>query len=244
VEEISFVKIEERNAQGDYSSAPALVKYQNEEGIFCDERTSVTNLSSTGAGFYLERRFAVGQLLLLTAAIPRRFRRYDHNDELYRIWGLIQHCSRLSEEEFSGFYISVAFIGKYAPSSYISNPRRTYRISGVGENGLFEIAEMETSFSTRKFPRYWILADVRIEVRDERGSAVVREETVTENVGANGAAVFSSLKMNVGDRVWFICEQFNFQTAAIVRHRGPGEDNLPRLHLEFEGARFPLHEID
>ena len=69
-------------------------------------------MSRSGAGFYLDRKCEVGRLISLTMPMPKHLRCYDFEKELYRVWGLVQHCSPATGGADSAFHVGVAFAGK------------------------------------------------------------------------------------------------------------------------------------
>lgn len=163
--------------------------------------------------------------------------------EQYCIWSIVRHCHQTAVGKSSVYHIGVAFIGKEPPFSYQQYPATIYKLGELKTNGLWEISEDDKSPSTRKQPRYSIPVEVFIALCDADGNTTTHEKTVAENISAGGAAVFSGLELKVGDKVKFIKEQGDFSAMAIVRNRRIGDDHLPRIHLEFIAARFPLEGI-
>jgi len=71
---------------------------------------------------------------------------------------------------------------------------------------------------------------------------VSKESTVTGNISATGASVVCSLKADIGDRIKFACEKYDFYTIGIVRNRG-AKSAEGTLHIEFVDNRFPIEKI-
>ncbi|MDQ3800328.1 MAG: PilZ domain-containing protein [Acidobacteriota bacterium] len=232
-------------------SLSSVVKGRESKDSFWKEVTEVTSVSATGAGFQLRRECRAGQLLSLMIPMPPRLRCYDYEKQLYRVWGLVQHCSPISSVsgENSGggsadYYVGVAFIGKDAPPDYFENPSQSYRLSGIGEDGLWKIARAERAFVNRRHARFWTSIDVSIGVLDPRQEMVIQDEkTRTENISLSGAAVYSNLEVNVGDFVKFTSDTYNFDALAVVRNRRARPDEPSKLHLEFVDANFPVEGI-
>jgi len=225
-------------------SFPIRVEAQNLQNKIWREIAHLESVSNIGAGFYLSRPFEVGQLLCLTMPLEKNLRRYDHDKDQYSVWGIVRHCHRTLKNEFSVYHLGVAFIGQTPPSGYRSNPLTIYTLSKIKEDGFWEISEDSQPSSTRHQPRYILPIDVYIAVCDADENIIAHEKTVTENISEGGASVFSALRLNIGDTVKVIKQHGNFSADAIVRNRRVGEDNLPRLHLEFVNVRFPLEGID
>lgn len=202
----------------------------------------VVSVSASGAGFYIERECRVGQLISLLIPLETELRFYDVDEELYRVWGLVQHCSkRISESGGTAYHVGVAFTGKHPPESYRDNPEQNYRICGMAENGLWRIEEAKAPFKTREHMRYWKCFDVYLAlVGGQRASG---ERTTTENISKRGAAVLTTLDVNIGDRVKFISEQYDFSGLAVVCNRQVGDDKRTRLHLRFVENSFPVEAL-
>ncbi|MCA1609100.1 MAG: hypothetical protein LC730_06560 [Acidobacteria bacterium] len=111
------------------------MKSKSDDGPWKDV-ADVVSVSATGAGLYLLRECVVGNLISLMLPMPEHLRCYDHDKEVYGVWGLVQHCQKIREEDLTRYHIGVAFIGKRPPQSYNDDPTQTYRISGMSEDGL------------------------------------------------------------------------------------------------------------
>ncbi len=224
-------------------SLSAVVKAKESTDDFWKETTELVSISRSGAGFYLERKCEVGSLVSLMMPMPRHLRCYDRDKELYRVWGLIQHCSQVSRDGDAGFHVGVAFIGKNPPPSYNENPLQSYRIAGMKEDGTWRIVEAKTSFVVRRHPRYWVSLEVMLVAHDSEMNLISDDKAATENISLTGAAVFSDLQVEVGDSVNFNNIEHNFSAQAIVRNRQTSEHELPKIHLEFINAAFPVGEV-
>ncbi len=186
----------------------------------------------------------VGRLVSLIMPMPRHLRCYDRDKELYRVWGLVQHCSPVSGDGESGFHVGVAFVGKHVPRSYNENPLQSYRIAGMHEDGTWRIVEAKSDFVVRRHPRYWVSLEIYLSALDDDKNMITDEKAATENVSLSGAAVYSDLDVNIGDSVNFDCVAHNFSAIAIVRNRQDYDNELPKLHLEFINAAFPVEEVN
>jgi len=224
-------------------SLSAVVKAKESTDDFWKETTELVSISRSGAGFYLERKCEVGSLVSLMMPMPRYLRCYDRDKELYRVWGLVQHCSPVSGDSDAGFHVGVAFVGKHVPKSYNENPLQSYRIAGMNEDGTWRIIEAKTSFVIRRHPRYWVSLKVSLSALDDNKNMLSDETAATENISMSGAAVFSDLNVNVGDSVNLDCVEHNFSAQAVVRNRQTYEDELSKLHLEFINTEFPVEQL-
>jgi hypothetical protein len=222
----------------------AEVKAKSGKNDFWKEKTELISMSRSGAGFYLESKCEVGRLVSLLMPMPKHLRCYDFEKELYRVWGLVQHCSPVSGGADSAFHVGVAFVGKNAPASYKENPHQSYRIAGMNENGMWRIVEAKADFVIRRQPRHWLSLEVLLAAWNDDGKLILDETAKTENISVSGAAVFSNMKIDVGDSVTFDSIQHNFSSLAIVRNCQTLENELPRLHLEFINGEFPVEELN
>jgi hypothetical protein len=234
-----------QNRRGDRFSLSlsAVVKAKESKDTFWKQNTDLISMSRSGAGFYLERKCEVGQLVSLMMPMPRHLRCYDAEKELYRVWGLVQHCSPVSGDGQTEYHVGVAFIGKNAPPSYNENPLQSYRIAGMNEDGTWRIVEAKKAFVVRRHHRYWAQIEVFLAAHDAEKNLITDETAKTENISLSGAAVISTLNVDVGDSVNFNSIPHNFSALAIVRNRQISENDPPRLHLEFINSDFPIEEL-
>lgn len=234
----------ERQAERIVLSLPIRVEAADLKNKTWREVTHLESVSDLGAGFYLSRPFEVGQLIFLTMPIEKELRLFDRDKDQYAVWAIVRHCHRTLKSTSSVYHIGVAFIGPQPPASYRRNPLAIYELGEIGENGWWKIGEsVQPGANRRQKPRYTIPIEIYIAVSNAEETIVAHEKTVTENISEGGAAVFSALQLNIGDTVQVIKQHGSFSASAVVRNRRVGDDNLPRLHLEFVNVRFPLEGI-
>jgi hypothetical protein len=238
------VEVEETSEVVDPASTlmHGVVKIKDENGKLWKEVAEVISVSSTGAGFYLKRECKPGRLVSIMIPMETHLRYYDHDKELYRVWGVVQHCHRITADD-QGYHFGVAFIGKDAPESYRNDPQQSYRICGMNEDGLWKVQEAAKEFKPRKDARFYAAIDHYLAVVDPAKTGTKGERTTTENISKHGAAVFTNLDLNVGDRVKFISELYDFSGVAVVCSRRNGTDGKARLSLQFVGSTFPVERI-
>lgn len=227
-----------------FMSLYAVVKARDvDSGRHWKEVADLISVSPTGASFNLPRAADAGTLVSLTIPLPTHMRCYDFEREFYRVWGLVQHCAPMGAESATRFHVGVAFIGKTAPKSHQENPAQHYRISGVGADGLWKVKETKTDFKQRADVRFWTSIDLYLALVDPKDGSLGGERTKAENVSRNGAAVFTTLDVGIGDRVKFISEQYDFSGLAVVCNRQVGDDERTRVHLKFVEAIFPIETL-
>jgi hypothetical protein len=221
----------------------AVVKAKDKGDHQWKEVADIISVSPTGSSFNLPRECDVGTLVSLMIPLPPHMRCYDHDKELYRVWGLVQHCESVTADDASTFHIGVAFIGKHPPESHRKNPLQHYRISGVDTNGMWSVEELKSRFQKRSNVRFWTPVDLYLAVVDTKDGAIGGERTTTENVSRSGAAVFTTLDVGIGDRVKFISEELDFSGLAVVCNKQIGDDTRTRLHLTFVESTFPVKKL-
>jgi len=87
-------------------------------GEHWDEVTQTDDVSAGGASFVLKRPVALGQVLYLTLALPRRLRQFDLGDATYRVYSLVRGITRRPDE----CRVGAMFFGKYPPRGFQETP--------------------------------------------------------------------------------------------------------------------------
>ncbi len=221
----------------------AVVKLKDSEDDGWRETTKVTTVSRNGAGFTLARECSVGRLLTIVLPMPREFRAYDLDSELYPVMGIVQNCYRSNIDGTIVYHIGVGFIGKNVPQSFRDNPKQNYRIEGMRPDGMWQVVEAGQAFKARKHPRIWIRIPVTITLLRQDTRTSEKESTATQNVAASGVSVESQLDAHVGDKVKFACPALDYFSMAVVRNRKIETGKAPTLHLEFLDGSFPMDKL-
>jgi hypothetical protein len=231
---------------------PSRVEVKIDQNVSWNEVTRLTDVSAFGAGFSLNRPLKRGRLVLLTIPMPRALRCFDFGDAQYRVWSLVRRCiPARSSDGAMRYSVGVAFVGKNPPPKYIEDPSMLYEITHREGEGLWHIAEAadrpdekQLSREERRQTRFFIPEPVTLEVLSPEGSIRESENTVTENISIGGAAVFTSLTVNVGEFVRITSDRYDIKIISVVRGRRIGPDGIARLHLEFIDHFFPLEGIE
>lgn len=210
------------------------------------EMSRLVDVTPFGARTRIKHPIEIGRLLLLTMAMPRQLRCFDHVEPQYRVWSLVRNIKLLDhkKEKNALIEIGVAFVGKHPPRSFEEDPTRRYEI-GRPASGLWTLQEeSETLLSEiddkRKETRHTIPIEVFIEVLSEEGEVEEHEATATESISQHGAAVFTALSVGSGRFVRITSAQQGTEMLAVVRARRMGSDGIARLHLEFVGSAWSL----
>ena len=208
----------------------------------------LVDVTPFGARLRLKRPTEIGRLLLLTMAMPRPLRCFDHVEDQYRVWSLVRNVKPLDHEKNNGaiLEVGVAFVGKHPPASFLKDPALRYEIADM-QAGLWAIqeesgavlSEVDTT-DKREESRHTIPLEVTIEVFADNGAFSQSESTVTENISRKGAAVFTTLDLKPGRFIRVTNAQSGVGVIAVVRDRRIGADGIARLHLRFIGSEWPL----
>jgi hypothetical protein len=207
------------------------------------EITRLINVTPFGAGFSLKHPTEKGRLLHMTIPMPRQLRVFDHVEDQYRIWAIVRHFrSKLTTGNEQAFEVGVAFIGKRAPASYETQPWKRYDVTFSPTEQLATINEtpLAGSADDRQYTRHNIAVDMRVELVDQNGAVSKSEHTVTENISAQGATLFTTLEIPVGRFVRLTSEQYRMTVHAAIRSVSTGADGVPRIHVEFIDKEWPL----
>jgi len=179
----------------------------------------------------------------MTIPMPRQLRVFDHLEDQYRIWAIVRYMKPNTSATGAAFDVGVAFIGKRAPASYEQEPWKRYDVATTSfealtnaDNALKPLA----SEDQRSYTRHNIAVDMRLETLGETGEVTESEHTVTENISAKGASLFTTLELPVGRFVRLTSEQYKITAYAAIRSRSTGADGVPRIHVEFIDREWPL----
>ncbi len=221
---------------------PVRVRCRETPEIEWTEVTRLIDVSPFGARFTVKHPIEKGRLLHMTIPMPRQLRVFDHVEDQYRVWALVRFMKSSITAEGSVFEIGVAFIGKHPPRSYEEDPARRYEVGGLSPDSLSVPEELQSSPSEdqRTQTRHNIPVDIRIDTLDEKGQVDQTESTVAENISQKGAAIYTSLDLQVGRMIRLTSEQYNLTVHAAVRGRSVGASGVHRIHVEFIDREFPL----
>ncbi|MDQ3321177.1 MAG: PilZ domain-containing protein [Acidobacteriota bacterium] len=232
---------------------PVRIEAHVNRTVSWNEITRLSDVSSFGAGFNLNRPVKRGRLVLMTIPLPRKLRCYDFTEPQYKVWGLVRNCVLKSDSATASenHSVGVAFIGRNPPKSFFDDPAKLYEISHRDDGQLWHVVdapsvpdESHLPKHLRRHTRFSLPTNIIVETLDEEGNPTASESTVTENISLSGAAVFSMLDVEKGSFVRVKSEQYNVSIISVVRGKHLGSDHIPRLHLEFIDRFFPLEGIE
>ncbi len=225
---------------------PVRVRCRETADLEWSEITRLIDVSPFGAGFTLKRPVEKGRLLLMTIPMPRQLRVFDHGEDQYRVWALVRYIRPMvpAAGKPPQFEVGVAFIGKQPPRSYEENPSRRYDVGAAKPGEFAPIEEWPPpdleSPDKRSSTRHNIPVDMLIETYSENGEVEFSEHTVTENISAQGAAVYTTLSLPVGRFLRLSSQQFKLSVYAAVRGSSMGPTGVTRIHVEFIDHEWPL----
>lgn len=200
------------------------------DGTPWEEMTASGDISYGGASFPLRHGHGVGQVLLLSAPLPRNFRRYDLSETSYKSYALVRN-SRTNEE--GGHVVGVMFLGRVPPKGFEAKPGGRYRLPTDPR-----AAHTPTGVppdERRRHERLQLFVNLRLKRAGVSG--VMEEQTVTENVSRGGARVFTTLPVARGESVTVTDLDNAVGAEAVVRNVYVGPDRVTRLNLHFPDVR-------
>jgi len=231
---------------------PVSVESRAVEGDGWNEITRLNDVSAFGAGFNLKHSVKCGRLVQMTIPMPRQMRCYDFTEPQYRVWGLVRSCVNKEKSAADKQHaVGVAFIGKTPPKSYLDDPAKLFEISHCADGSMWSLVERPTESEKdlppedrRRRSRFAIPTNIIVEKIDADGNIAASEPTVTENLSLSGAAVFSTLDVEIGEFVRVVSNQYDVSIISVVRAKRYSQDGIPRLHVEFVDRFFPLEGIE
>ncbi|HEX3252341.1 MAG TPA: hypothetical protein VHS05_23090 [Pyrinomonadaceae bacterium] len=206
-----------------------------------NEITRLINVTPFGAGFTLKHPTEKGRLLHMTIPMPRQLRVFDHVEDQYRIWAVVRYMKPAVANNKTIFNVGVAFIGKRPPASYETEPWKRYDISTSAFQALSKPDEILIPLTDQRvYTRHNIAVDMRLEIVNVEGEVSETEHSVTENISARGATIFTTLQIPLGRFIRLTSEQYGLTVHAAIRSRSTGADGVPRIHVEFIDREWPL----
>jgi len=202
-------------------SVPLRVLGHDPDGTPWEEMTATDDASLGGASFPLKHAHGVGQVLYISAPLPRIFRRYDLAEQSYRIYALVRNTRAGAAGRVAG----VMFIGKVPPKGYETKPGGRYRLPDDPRSGPVVRGER------RQRERLQLFVNLRL--RRLAASGPLEEQTVTENVCRGGARVFTTLPVAAGETLTVADLEDKAAVEALVCNVYTGSDHVTRLNLQF-----------
>jgi len=237
---------EQRVCKRHVRNVKTVVNYKDGTDTHWKEIIQVETVSRNGAALVVSKPCGVGKIVTLVMEMPRELRVYDVFADVYPIAGIVQNCTEMMIGETIVYHVGVAFIGKQLPRGYREHPHRSYRISGVASNGLWQVVEATGDFSVRRDPRFWVSIPITVSVRDEKRKVTERTVLATRDVSRGGMSIQGPLDVNVGARIKVSSKAYSFFAMAKVCNRSdhPRDETRSLVHVQFEDARFPVYMLE
>lgn len=201
-------------------SLPVRVQGHAPDGTPWEEKTTCDDTSRGGTSFPLRHVLIPGQVLRLALPLPEKLRRYATDDPSYHVYALVRSVSPTR----TGKRVGVMFLGQRPPAGFEGRP---------GGRFLPPDPSLAEGQDRRAHSRVDVFLNVRLRRADPLGEGAVEEQTVTENLGAGGARVLTTLALGRGEVVTIEEPKGAFRARAEVRNVFVGGDGIPRLNLAF-----------
>lgn len=208
-----------------------------------NETVELYAISQFGAAFNVSRACGIGRLVELTIFTTTEITALDSDEYPTPLVCLVQQCNEYEREGRPAYHVGVVFVGRSLPDSFNNNPKQCYRVVGTHKNGLFRIQETVAPHKTRRHPRFKLKFEVKLLLINKAERSIVPASGVTNDVGALGISVKSTLKANIGDKIKVACREIDFFGVAVVRNRRSlfGYEYL--LQMEFLESKFPIGRL-
>jgi hypothetical protein len=201
------------------------------DGTPWEEMATSDDISYGGASFLLRHPHGVGQVLLLSAPLPRNFRRYDLAETSYKSYALIRN-SRTTPS--GGNVVGVMFLGRVPPKGFETKPGGRYRLP-TDPRAASAADSAAPPSERRRHERLQLFVNLRVKRTGESG--VMEEQTVTENVSRGGARVYTTLPVRKGESLAVTDLDSTVVADGVVRNVFVGSDRITRLNLQFPDTR-------
>jgi hypothetical protein len=233
------------------------------DGTTWEEITTTVDVSAGGACFPLGEEADLGQVFLLSLALPKRLRQFDLDEESYRVYSIVRGVRRVTDPPRVG----VMFFGQRPPRGFQERPAARYLLpsdplagapapQGLRPDDASEVPSPDTLVGVppppvagapfpefhpsndeppdrRATPRVQLFVNFTIQLVDEWGTVLQEELTVADNISRGGARVMTSLAFHVGDVLLLQEAGGSFATRAEVRGTTRVQPTVDRLHLRF-----------
>lgn len=218
---------------------PVGVRWREPTGEEHAESSQLLNVTPRSATLTLERQPELGQLLCLALPGSRSVAGAPPNNLWALVWATAEAGRRHS--------VSVVFVCEEVPVGREEECEPLFAYLAE-EDGRFRLQRMMADASPgqhdkRRESRVRLPVEVTLELLNEDDVPTARELTVTENLSRGGAAVWTSLAAEEGQRVRLSNESHGVSLTAVVRRRRSGPDGITRLHIQFLYGRWPLERF-
>jgi hypothetical protein len=221
---------------------PVKVHVDLPDGTACEEEALMQDVSLGGMAFRARMPLRKGQVVRLSAPVPKTLREFDRESAAYQVYGIVRNI--LVDDD--GCRVGVMFFGKQPPRGYARNPAARFLLPGDVKPETPRPRPLPSDADPggkRRHPRYEVLVEVELFYMDEWGTVLDRERTVTENMSMGGARVLATHAFPVGSVVMLREPSGSFESRTEVVGSFVGPMGVRRLNLRFLDGRTPIHII-
>ena len=225
---------------------PVKVRTHAPNGDVCEEEGLMQDVCSGGMSFRARMPLRKGQVVHLSAPVPRTMREYGKDSAAYQVYAIVRNI--LVDDD--SCRVGVMFFGREPPRGYERNPRARFLLPKdiEAEPGAPERKIPSTSPAPsidfggkRTHERYDTIVEVELLYVDEWGTLLDRERTVAENVSLGGARVLTTHRFAVGSVIQLRDVSGSFEGRALIVGSHVGPKQVRRLNLKFLDRRRPVH---
>jgi len=224
---------------------PVKVRTHAPNGDVCEEEGLMQDVCSGGMAFRARLPLRKGQVVHLSAPVPKTMRNYGTDSAAYQVYAIVRNI--LVDDE--GCRVGVMFFGREPPRGYERNPRARFLLPTDIET---EPSVPRPNIPTGPLPlidfggnrnheRYDTIVEVELFYVDEWGTLLDRERTVAENVSLGGLRVLTTHRFAVGSVVQWREVDGSFEGRALIVGSHLGQNQVRRLNLKFLDQRRPRH---
>jgi hypothetical protein len=199
---------------------PVRVQGHTPDGSVWEEMTTTEDAYTGGVAFVLKHPIAMGNVVHLSLPLPKNFRRYDLTTPSYTVYAVVRNTNPVR----GGVRVGAMLLGRTAPKGFAEKP---------GGRFLLATDAVQTRGERRKAPRFDLPVLVRL---TRQGGVSGSEQTITRNLGLEGAFVLTTLPIGKGETVFLEALDGSFRTRAAVQNVSVGKDNIPYLNVHFLDA--------
>jgi hypothetical protein len=224
---------------------PVKVRTHAPNGDVCEEEGLMQDVCSGGMAFRARMPLRRGQVVHLSAPVPRSMRDYGKESAAYQVYAIVRNI--LVDDD--GCRVGVMFFGQEPPRGYARNPRARFLLPKdiEGGSGAPERTTPKSPVASidwggqRNHERYDTVVELELLYVDEWGMLLDRERTVAENVSLGGARVLTTHRFAVGSVIQLREVGGSFEGRALIVGSHVGPKQVRRLNLKFLDGRRPVH---
>ena len=182
------------------------------------EESESLDVSKTGVSFSLKRRVRSGNILKISLPLPEKFRPQGYTKTTFNSYALVRRVDPPSKGMRT---VAVEFIGNQPPPGYEERPWAVFK------------PKSWSGQERRREKRKECREKVRLEYYNTAFHLIMKEDTMTENVGDAGMRVAARFVPDEFEFIKVICLERTFENLAIVRSRFLTKDGMERLSIQF-----------